>query len=133
MVINLSLILTLYSLLFCRIFLIVRSEEILVSEPNIVDYNVDSIPLEFVPGTGYVAKVEVGGQLLNLLINSNVCGIILFENTNRICFKDDKGTCYDPYKSKTASWCSNTAICVPGRFNFQCKETNSPTQIRELT
>uniref|UniRef100_A0A3B0N788 Erythrocyte membrane-associated malaria antigen-like n=1 Tax=Theileria annulata TaxID=5874 RepID=A0A3B0N788_THEAN len=133
MVINFSRTLTLYFWLFYRIILIIKAEDILASESNIVDYKVDSLPLEFVPGSGYVVKVEVGGQPLKLLLDPNVCGIILFENTDKICSKDDKGSCYDPYKSKTASWCVNTAVCVPGKFNYQCKETPSPSKIKELT
>ncbi|UKK02261.2 erythrocyte membrane-associated malaria antigen-like [Theileria orientalis] len=132
----LNLLCGLYITIFYRIVFessIVKCEDKSPEESNIVDYNVDSIPLTYVPGTGYVASVIVGGQTLSLLLHSTTCGLTLFENSKKICRKDVENPCYNPNKSTTASWCDTSMLCLPGKFNFECREIHSPYSIKDYT
>ncbi|BAM39905.1 erythrocyte membrane-associated malaria antigen-like [Theileria orientalis strain Shintoku] len=111
----------------------VKCEDKSPEESNVVDYNVDSIPLKYVPGTGYTVSVIMGGQTLNLLLHSTICGIFLFENSKKICNSDVENSCYNPNKSTTATWCDTTMTCLPGKFNYECREIHSPYSIKDFT
>ncbi|AFZ79063.1 erythrocyte membrane-associated malaria like protein [Theileria equi strain WA] len=93
----------------------------------------NSIPLEYISGTGYAISVKVGSQPLLLALNSTVCGIVLFEDTKQICFHDDSKPCYIPSASTTASWCNNNTVCVPGTNKFSCVTVASPDSIKDVT
>ncbi|GBE60853.1 erythrocyte membrane-associated antigen [Babesia ovata] len=94
----------------------------------------DSLKLLYLPNLGYRIQLNVGAQALSLKLTSILEGIVLFEKGTDACaLNASDSQCYDPKSSKTATWCNNDEVCVPGKNDFQCQEVKSHEYIATST
>ncbi|CRG99043.1 conserved Plasmodium protein, unknown function [Plasmodium relictum] len=91
------------------------------------NFNGVILNIYFTESINLYTKVKVGGQLLNLSLNSRLEGIYVFMKDSQACYKNDVDrNCYDPNISKKSTWCNNDLICLPPILTkpYECYSEN---------
>ncbi|CRG97195.1 conserved Plasmodium protein, unknown function [Plasmodium gallinaceum] len=95
---------------------------------NFDNFNGIVLNIYFTENINLYTKVKVGGQLLNLSLNSRLEGIYVFMKDSQACYKNNnEKNCYDPNISKKSTWCNNDLICLPPILTrpYECFSENN--------